>query len=294
MSSLERKSKAKLERMTKAQLQKELNDAYDLVDAHENELNSLQKKLVEEKSKTRKLKEQQQNAENRIVELENSNADLNKKIADLHPVDETISEDFSIGRAAFRIEIYPRQGHYHGKIEHPLTKDKKVFSGLDNDSIISFISKHLPQKEEEHMKAQHANLPLEAVPKIETAHQPESKQIQDLKIIPTGAWRPTSVIPHDTAFHVQLTVDPSKLMKEHVNELNYKLSIHAKRLDGGFRQTIGEVTGEIKSPTPFKTKIASAPLPSGTYRFEAVGTMREKKKQFSTDVFRESSLINVL
>ena len=294
MSSSQKKSQAKLEHMTKAQLQKELTDAYDLVEEREKELNLLQKKLKEAKSKTAKLKGQRQKLENRLAELDKRNADLNEKISDLQPTEETISEDFSVGRAAFRIELYPRQGHYHGKIEHPLTKDKKVFSGLDNESIIAFISKHLPQKEQEPIEAQPAILPKAAVAEAITADQKEHKQIRNLNIIPSGAWRSTGVIPHDSPFHVQLTVDPSELMKQKDTALNYKLSVYAKRLGGGFRQTIGEVEGEIKTSALFKTKIASAPLPSGTYRFEAVGTMNEKEKQSSIDIFRKSSLINVL
>lgn len=294
MSSSQKKSQARFERMTKAQLQEHLISAQNLMEKKEKELSSLRKQFKEAKVKTAKLKEQQQNSENRIIELGKTNADLDKKIADLQHAEETIPEDFSVGRAAFRIELYPRQGHYHGKIEHPLTKDKKVFSGLDNESIMAFISKHLPQKEEEPIEAHPATLPAVAVAKIETADQTESTQIREFNIIPTGAWRPTAVIPPDSPFHVQLTLDPSRLMKKQTTALNYNLSIYAKRLEGGFRQAIGEVKGEIKTSTPFKTKIAFAPLPSGTYRFEAVGTMNEKDKQLPVDVFRESSLINIL
>lgn len=294
MSSSQKKSEAKFDRMTKAQLQEQLIDAQNLAKKREKELSSLRKQLKEAKGKTTKLEEEQQNSDKRIIELEKTNADLDEKIADLQHAEETIPEDFSAGRAAFRIELYPRQGHYHGKIEHPLTKDKRGFSGLDNESIIAFISKHLPQEEEEPIEAPPSTLPAVAAAKIEATDQTKSTQIREFKIIPTGAWRPTAVIPHDSPFHVQLTLDPSELMKEQDNALNYNLSIYAKRLEGGFRQTIGEVKGEIKTSTPIKAKIASAPLPSGTYRFEAVGTMNEKEKKLPIDVFRESSFINIL
>jgi hypothetical protein len=294
MSSSEKKSQVKPERMTKAQLLNELTNVHKSVEVREKELNLLRKKLNDAKIKEKKLADQHQNLENRIVELEKTNTRLDEKIVDLQHTEETIPQDFSVGRAAFRIELYPRQGHYQGKIEHLLTKDKKVFSGLDNEAIIRFISKHLPPKDEEVTELQPYALPAGAVPHAKATANTDTLQIRELNIIPTGAWRPTAVVPTDSPFHVQLTLDPSNIIKEKTAALNYKVSIYAKRLEGGLRQIIGEVKGEVKTANPFKTKMAASALPTGTYRFEAIGRFNQEEKSKPVDVFGESRLISIL
>ena len=294
MSSPEKKSQVKPERMTKAQLLNELTNAHDLVEVREKELSLLRKKLKDLKTKVTKLADQQQNSKNRIIELEKINARLEKKIVDLQHTEETIPEAFSVGRAAFRIELYPRQGHYQGKIEHLLTKDKKVFSGLDNETIISFISRHLPQREEEIIEPVPSEPLAGEVPHVETTGHTDTLHIRELNIIPTGAWRPSGVVPTDSPFHVQLTLDPSNIITEQAAALNYKVSIYAKRLEGGLRQIIGEAKGKIKTANPFKTKVAATALPPGTYRFEAIGKFNQKEKPTPVDVFGESSLISIL
>jgi hypothetical protein len=47
--------------------------------------------------------------------------------------------------STFRLEFYPRQGNYVGKIEHTLSQDKKVLKGLDQRAITDFITTHLPR-----------------------------------------------------------------------------------------------------------------------------------------------------
>ena len=280
--------------MTKAQLLNELTNAHDLLEIREKELSLLRKKSTNLKSKATKLANQQQNSKDKIIELENINTRLEKKIADLQHIEETVPEDFSVGRAAFRIELYPRQGHYGGKIEHLLTKDKKGLNGLDSDSIMAFISKHLPRKEEELIETPPATLPAEKVDKSEAIDHTDTLQIRELNIIPTGAWRATGVVPTDSPFHVQLTLDPSNVITEQAGALNYQVSIYAKRLEGGLRQIIGETKGEIKTGNPIKTKVAAAALPAGTYRFEAIGKFNQKERPTPVDVFGESSLISIL
>jgi hypothetical protein len=295
MSSPAKKSRVKPERMTKAELLDELNNAIKLAESRGKELSLLLKKLNDAKTKEKKLTDQLQNNKKKIVDLEKINARLEEKIIDVKHTEETIPEDFSVGRAAFRIELYPRQGHYQGKIEHLLTRDKKGFSGLDSEIIMGFISKHLPPKEEQVEEPQPDALPAQEAGQVEQNGQTEGTlHIREFNIIPTGAWRPTGVVPTDSPFHVQLTLDPSDIASEQAGGLNYNVSIYAKRLEGGLRKIIGEVKGEVKSTDPFKTKVAATALPSGTYRFEAIGKFKEEEKAKPVDVFGQSSLISIL
>jgi hypothetical protein len=294
MSSSEKKSQVKPDRMTKAQILNELHNAQDLIEVREKELSLLEKQIKDLNAKKTKLTKQLRISENRIVELEKVNEDLDKKIADLQNTEETIPKDFSVGKSAFRIELYPRQGDYGGKIEHLLTRDKKGLNGLDSDIIMAFISDHLPRKEEDLVETQYATLPAVARDKTETTDHTDTLHIRELNIIPTGAWKATGVVPPDNAFHIQLTLDPSSVITEQAAALNYHVSIYAKRLEGGLRQIIGETKGEIKTANPIKTKVAAEALPPGTYRFEAIGKFNLKEKPTPINVFRESSLISVL
>ena len=96
MSSLERKSQAKLERMTKAQILNELNNAHDLIEVREKELSLLEKKIMDLKTKKNKLAKQLRNSENMILELEKANQDLTEKIDYLQLDEEIIPKDISV------------------------------------------------------------------------------------------------------------------------------------------------------------------------------------------------------
>ena len=138
-------------RKTKAQLQEELDktreerdEAQDLLKVKENRLAECQKQRKQAEVTIENLQEKLAEYESELAQTEQAQEE-----EVIEESEETASEDISASKATFRIDLYPRQGHYQGKIEHPLTRDKQVLSGLDQKVIAEFISKHLPQPEEE-------------------------------------------------------------------------------------------------------------------------------------------------
>lgn len=94
--------------------------------------------------------------------------------------------------STFRLEFYPRQGDYVGKIEHPLSRDKRVLKGLDQKAITDFIAAHLPQAIEKPAEETVAKVPsvAEAQPSKKEVRQPGIAPGQ----VPTERPGPSGVI----------------------------------------------------------------------------------------------------
>jgi hypothetical protein len=104
----------------------------------------------------RRLEKELRESNGERQSLENEARKLNKKISEL---EEEISaeeneklrsaEKIAAPRTAFRIDLYQRQGDYHGRIIHLLTKNETRFKGVDEAAISAFITKHISLKPEE-------------------------------------------------------------------------------------------------------------------------------------------------
>ena len=317
MNPLENKEAKKTDRRTKAQLKKELEGAHILLDQREKKLTDCQKKLEKAKADVStweeksiefelmkvELEKYQQEVEKYRSALKKENQENEKMIAGLQkdleavePSDKSIPGDIATAKATFRIDLYPRQGHFQGKIVHPLTRDDRVLKGLDMDAIMEFISKHLPRQKEKITQPQiTATQPEEPSPVTESiAEYAGMLRLHDLKIIPAGASHPSNVLRHGQTFQVQLTFDPTGVMAEQDASMAYKINIYAKRLEGGSRQVTGAVSGNIKSTDIFTAIVASAPLSSGTYRIEADASVSPSIGDTeAAAVLKESNLIHV-
>ncbi len=317
MNPSENKGAKKTDRRTKAQLYKELDDTYILLDQREKKMTDCQKKLAKAKADISTWEEKSIEFELMKVELEKHQQEVEKYRHDLkkknqgnekivtglqkdletaEPSDKSIPGDITAAKATFRIDLYPRQGHFRGKIVHPLTKDDRVLKGLDMDAIMEFISKHLPRQEEQITQPQiTATQPKEQSPVAESMSEyPGLLRLRDLKIIPAGAPSPSNVLRCGRTFQVQLTFDPTEVMAEHDASMAYKINIYAKRLGGGSRQMTGAVSGNIKSTDIFTAIVAAAPLSSGTYRIEADASIGPSIGDTEpAAVLEESNLIHV-
>jgi len=127
---------------TKAQLQKDLVETQNALEKKTDELNECFNEL--------------QKAQIKIAELDK----FSEKITIAEQSEILESEELKAPKATFRIDLYKRDEGYKGRIDHPLTKDKKVFNGLDQNAIIEFIMSHLPQEEEEQIEVYKLSTPL--------------------------------------------------------------------------------------------------------------------------------------
>ena len=171
---------------------------------------------------------------------------------------ETLAEEISASKATFRLDLYPRQGHYQGRIEHLLTQDKKPFSGLDQEAIMDFISSHLPHIEEFE--------PPVVPPPTEQAELSQTSIRLTLTV-------PNQVVPHDQSFQIQLTLDLTTVAPRDL-PLGYQVAIYAKCLEGGTRQILDQFEDTITSAKVVALDMnVKVPQP-GTYRLEVVLTTR--------------------
>jgi hypothetical protein len=317
MNPSEKKRAKKNDRRTKAQLLKELENAHNKLDRHEKKLTDCQKKLAKAESDISTWKEKSIEFELMKIQLESNQqkiekyrhdpkrknqengkavAGLKKAIGAAEPSNSSMPGGISTAKATFRIDLYPRQGHFQGKIVHPLTKDDRVLKGLDVDAIMEFISEHLPHQEEEATEPQKTPTKTKESPPV-AEMEPEyssTLKLRDLKIIPAGASSPSNVLRSGQTFQVSLTLDPTEAVSEYGVSMAYKINIYTKRLGGGSRQMAGAVSGNIKSTDLFTAIVASAPLSSGAYKIEADASFNPSIGETEmTAVLQESNLIHV-
>ena len=241
-----------------------------------------------------KAKAQTKELERKIRDLENKNKNLKEKITDLQKTEETIPEGSGASKAAFRIDLYPRQGHYQGKVEHLLSKEKKAFSGLDQKAITDFINKHLHQPEEL-VVTPNSVAPKPKAASVETQTPAfKTASTRKLALIRDGKMQKEALIPHDQAFQLALIVNPPKSIVEENVPCPYNISVYAKRMGGGLKQILGETSGQITSTEEFTANVPCVPLPAGIYRIVASGTSNIKKdRQEAIGYFQESSIFSV-
>jgi hypothetical protein len=311
MNSSKKNPMAKSDRKTKAELQtesekqekklvtlrkdlKNLKTKITELEKQEKELVTLRKDLENAKVKITELEKQEKKLVTLHKDLENKNKSLIEQIADLQKTEETFPVYSGSSKASFRIDLYPHEGHYQGKVVHLLTNEKKAFSGLNHKAIADFVNEHLPQSEESFVAPE----PVVSVPTkspVETPNQAsKTASIRKFTLVQKGKVQKEKSIPHDQIFQVVLIFDPLKSIFEENLPCPYKISVYAKRMGGGLRKTLGETRGQITSAGEFTATVHCAPLPVGIYRFVAFGTSNIKKDQQESIVqFHESSMFNV-
>ena len=301
---------------TKAQLIEALNKANDLISEQEKELNSYQKKIEKVKQKIAVLnaqydesevakkemgknlqegEKQQQALRKKIRNQEKSIIRLKEELDVLQHPSKSTREDIPSARTTFRIDFYPRQGHFQGKITHSLTKDDKVFRDLDIAAIERFISQHLSKKKEKVAALETESHEVEpGFDTVATLADERLTPFSELTVIPTHTAISGNCVQHDQPFQVQIGLDLTKIRAQIPDPLAYKISIYAKCLEDGARKITGEISGSIRSADIFTAKVPSSSLPSGTYRLEAIAMLGDMAGGLSGgSTYQESKLINV-
>jgi hypothetical protein len=80
-------------------------------------------------------------------------------------------------------------------------------------------------------------------------------------------------LPHDQAFDINLTLDLTDASLTMMSQLDFTLSLYAKRLGNGHRQVIGAAKGTIPYANVIDLTIRNASLPQGLYRLEVFLTL---------------------
>ncbi len=266
------------ERKEKDALKKKLQEA-------EREMDKHAKAFEREKRETER---QRLHYEGRLKELEQrvSEAQAVRRVAASAEASE--EENFSSTKATFRIDLYPHQGQFQGKIEHMLTHDKRAFSGLDQVAIREFIAAHLPQLETKAEELQkilslqthkasepepHAATPTAPVHKLPSATEQtqHALRLRGMDIVFSGTNTRANMLRNNQAFDVELEIDRAEQLETEPRSCFCHVALFAKRIEGGPRQSVGAAAHQLaaqKHAQPLR--IAGVHLARGTYRLEAL------------------------
>ncbi len=137
-------------------------------------IKKLEKQLTESNRKRKSLKREAQKLNKKICELE-------EELSAQEKSKYRLSEDIAAPRTAFRIDLYQRQGDYHGRIIHLLTKNEKKFTGVDQAAISEFIIKHIKIKPLEGKEIL-SSIPLEGLDRSEDKEISGVSPLQEIQV----------------------------------------------------------------------------------------------------------------
>ena len=199
------------------------------------------------------------------------------------PASVAATEDFPANKATFRIDLYPHQGRFQGKIEHMLSHEKCAFTGVDPQAIAEFINAHLPllenkaeelqklvalQNEEEHGAPASLQLAREA------ASSQLAARLRAMEVVLAGTSKRTSMLRDNQAFDVELELDLDDKSAAAEQTLQCSVGLFVKRIEGGPRQNLGAVTHQLARANASPVRVPGLQLQRGTYRLEALVNMQ--------------------
>ncbi len=221
-----------------------------------------------------KQKEIEKKWKNKLKILEDENRELKNNQKKLEK--ELYPDDILGPSSSFKINIYPRQGHLQGKIEHPLTRDKKAFSGMDDQTILQFISNHLPQSEVE----------------VKTSTMP---QLVDFKTVPVETNIKSRIIKQGRPFQIKMKLDLSAIKIKTKGAILCTIDIYAKLLSDGDKMKIASVQKDISTIKILDLAITVDALSEGAYKLETfiTSTTLPQKKPAPITGFYDNGMLYV-
>lgn len=261
------------------------NDLMQKIDNIMAEKNQIEKKLEEisvENTELARLledekmkqKEIEKKWKNKLKIIENENRVLKNNQKKLEK--ELYPDDILTPSSTFKINIYPRQGHLKGKIEHPLTRDKKAFNGVDDQTILQFISNHLPQSEVE----------------VQTSTTPK---LVDFKTVPVETNIKSRIIKKGRPFQIKMKLDLSAIKIKTKGAILCSVDIYAKPFIGGEKMKIANVQKDISAAKILDLDIMVDALSEGAYKLETIitSTTLPQKKPAPITGFYDNGMLYV-
>ena len=217
-------------------------------------MDKLKLEIAELKSVNCRIQEEKEKLEDALEELAKKNEDAENKLKATE-LDSTV-EDIKSPKSTFRINMYKRKNEVQGRIDHPLSKDWTVFTGVDKDEIRKFILKHPPQEETPH------------------AHTSAKLRIADAENLPASVSIQNRYVSMYQPFKIRVRMDLSGLPIKDEMPLTYHFSTVAKPMQGGRTLKVSETQKEINSAGLFSVEAIGQGLSKGTYRLETVITSK--------------------
>jgi len=227
------------------------------------QIEKIKKELQASDKKTRELLE---TIDQHQKEIES----LKSQVEEGEAYEKAIAESLPTSKSTFRIDIYPYQGHYQGKIEHLLSKAKKPFKGLGENAIKEFISRHLPTPDENHKEAKSGSaFRIDLEKSNIDATTAKIPNLSELKIIRADNELPCKTLYHDQSFEILAYVDLAGFDLDIKGPVKHQITVYANSLEGKPRHTVAEAKGIISSFEEATIKMLGKAPPEGTYRLDA-------------------------
>ena len=227
-------------------------------------------KIKEAQTEVREAERIQQNLHIEIKTLQKKIKEQEEDLLTLRRA-ESVEKDISGSKAAFRIDFYPQPEGYQGKIRNLLTTQTSAFIGLDQSTIMKFMSGYLEKLKNKN--ASPKNTVIEYTKKTQQAPVNVYKQprIIDIKTKPLESNLFKRSFSDKQRFDIILQVDSSKVKSDDL-PLKAKATAIIKKLGSKERNVIGEIEYTLPSTDIYPITIESRPLPVGHYRLEAIMT----------------------
>ena len=155
------------------QLEKELKNQKVALDKKDKRITEQQKKIDAQEKRNREHQKEISKLKNVQSTLTGDNKSLSKKLKAVEKelvtsheklasieqekhelieaakhVEKDEKDTLPAAKSTFRIDVYPGQGHYQGRIEHLLSGDKKAFTEKEMGTLVEFINSHRPYLED--------------------------------------------------------------------------------------------------------------------------------------------------
>lgn len=240
-------------------------------------------------------------ADTRQITISGNVQELDKKLGELQAQLELLESPkmalpgaISDSKAAFRIDMYLRQGHYHGKIEHILTRKEKNFQGLDSKAILDFMSQFLPN-----LETADKPTPSKLDKDIDVKDQGESEKaeitaddsqmpsLNKFKVYEPESSIPTMLIFKDKIYKLRAVLRCDQMNISSEDPLTYKIIFRAHSLEDQTEHLLGEVDGQMSSASSSKIKKSCRIPYSGFYRLKAYASFFRPKISTATPQFKK-------
>jgi len=259
-----------------------LND--DLKEQLHNSEEHASKQIEKIKKELNVLEKEKSGLIEKVDRLQKEIDDLNREVEEGESREGVMVESIPMSKSSFRIDIYPYQGDFQGKIEHLITKDKKPFKGLDENAIKEFISRHLPSPDENHKGSKfevvtdgdkEKRAGLESTEKY--GNLAKMPVLRELQIIKPSAKTSSRVLLRNQPFEVCANFDIAGVRLTDEYPVEHQITVFANSMADEPRQTIAEAQGIMTSPEESTVKMFGNAIPEGTYRLRAFVTLTRSR-----------------
>jgi hypothetical protein len=165
-------------------------------------------------------------------------------------------------KVSYRVDVYLHEGRYVARVEHLLTKERRIFPDLDRSAIMAFIADRLPPLDEGSSVGPGAARPPEA-----------ATRLRELRLAPKACGRPCHVVGPEDPFEVSVEFDLEGTAIAAGGAARHEVSLYARPLQGGSRRFLGQSRGTFTPGKPPTIRAYANTLSAGVYRLEATGVL---------------------